>query len=597
MDKPESKQTTGISLTAQLKQKTGDNKKQTNRSKLWGTGLTKKDAQRTERATEKVGKQTSKLDEIPSGRELNGIIEVELPTTLVPDDLQLDPSQQQAVDGLLNEQYGCLIGAAGTGKTTTIKYLVHRILREIKDPEIAFCSFTGRAVQQIKRALPLEYHSHCDTIHGLLEYAPESIEYDDPDTGELKTKKIFRPRRTEYNPLSQNIIIVDEGGMTPIDLWNNLMRACRPGTRVYLIGDINQLPPVQGRSVLGFAMLKWKTFELNRIHRTDEDAITNGAWNILNGKMPESVDGKIVLKRVSDSSVDCFKETIATIQKLSEIGVFNPLRDGLIVPQNVGNLGQEFINERLCPFFNPPRKRENIVLNPRTIVTAGYNHISFAVGDKIMVTENDRERGLTNGMTGVIEELIPNPDFRGEIIGDMAAASLAHDYELDLDGMDAALSDARSEEEQTESEREKQASHIMRVMFQNIDEPIEFSTAGAINSLKHAYAFTCHKSQGGEYPVVVILVHSANLKMLAREWLYTAWTRAQQKIILLYNSRGIQQSLRRQHIKGKTLEEKAKAFIKLNEKKLTLDERKKMPILPEPQTYNFTNKPKAQLHV
>jgi exodeoxyribonuclease V alpha subunit len=388
------------------------------------------------------------------------------------------------------------------------------------------------------------------------------------------------PHRTALQPLTQKVIIVDEAGMVPLDLWNNLLAATPANTRIYLLGDIYQLPPVHGRSVLGFAMLKWPTYELDRIHRTDNDAITQGAWDIMNGKMPESANGSVALKRLDDGSLKAYQQILATIQHLSKAGIFHPLRDGLIVPQNRDQLGQETLNERLCAFFNPPREKEGIVINPRTIITAGYTHVSFAVGDKVMVTQNDRTQGLTNGMVGVIESIVPNAQFKGESVGDMAMAHLQSGIELDLDAIDDLLDNGEAEEE-IENLRERQASHIATIKFQNTETPIEFTTAGAINTLKHAYAFTCHKSQGGEYPVVAIVVHSANLRMLTREWLYTAWTRTQDKVLLLYNRRGIQQALNRQVIVGKTLKEKAKKFIEITEKQNMGDEGAKVPNLPE----------------
>jgi len=284
---------------------------------------------------------------------------------------------------------------------------------------------------------------------------------------------------------------------------------------------------------------------------------------------------------VPDGSTGAFRQTIAVIQKLAEAGQFNPLSDGLIVPQNVGPLGQEEINLRLVPYFNPTRMIDGIPINPRTIITAGYNHVSMAVGDKVMVTSNDRQKSLTNGMVGVIEAIIPNDSFRGEVFGDMAAAKLDDDIELNLDMLDDLLGEmAQEDKTDEEDEREIQSSHTLRVRFQNISEAIEFASAGAVNSLRHAYAFTCHKSQGGEYPVVVILVHAANIKLLSREWLYTAWTRAQQKVILLYNSRGIQHALNRQVIKGKSIAEKAACFRKWQDKRNMGDTSVKVPLLP-----------------
>lgn len=548
------------------------------RSILFGTGLTQKTTAKAVTDIKRVESTATEIETADAFDDSQWMDDHVLPTTLVDESMQPDEFQSAAIHGLLNQQFGCMIGAAGTGKTTAMKWLIHEILTNVEGADISFCSFTGRAVQQMKRALPKEYHSRCDTIHGLLEYAPEVFEYTG-ENGEIATKRIFVPHRTEMNPLDANIIIVDEAGMCVIELWNNLMRALRDGTRVYLLGDINQLPPPMGRSVLGFAMQAWPTYELQRIHRTDESSITDGAWDILHGRMPSSVENKVALMRVDDGSTKAFMQTLAVTQKLSEAGKFNCLRDGIIVPQNVGPLGQEAINERLVAYFNPTREINGLPMNPRTIITAGYNHIAFAVGDKVMVTQNDRQQGLTNGMIGVIEAIMPNANFKGDVVGDSASAHLADDYELDLSQLDNALDEMAAENDDID-EREIQCSHTLRIRFQNIEEPIDFASAGGVNSLKHAYAFTCHKSQGGEYPVVVILVHSANIKMLSREWLYTAWTRAKEKIVLLYNSRGIQQALNRQVIKGKTIQEKAEAFIKLQSRSDAGDESIKVPLLP-----------------
>lgn len=553
---------------------------------LYGSGIRTRAVDSAIREFDKSQQTGHHLGVVPNGETLDELMHFSEVESLVDPNIKLDPSQTAAVQGLLHQQFGCIIGKAGTGKTTTTKFLVHEILQEFertgRDLDIAFCAFTGRAVQQIKRALPREFHGRCDTIHGLLEYAPEDVEVIDTD-GNLDVRRRFIPHRTANMPLSQNVIIMDETGMTPIDLWNNLMAACKPDTRIYLLGDIYQLPPVHGRSVLGFAMLQWPTFELDRIHRTDNDAITQGAWDIMNGKMPSAAPGSVALKRISDGSTTAYREILATVQHLTQQDVFHPLRDGLIVPQNREQLGQETLNERLCSYFNPPRKLEGITVNPRTIITAGYTHVSYAIGDKVMVTQNNREQGLTNGMVGVIESIVPNPRFRGESVGDMAMAHMDADAEFDFTQLGDALGglDNPDDPEETADIRERQASHIITVKFQNVDELIDFSAAGSINSLIHAYAFTCHKSQGGEYPVVLIVVHSANLRMLTREWLYTAWTRAKEKVILLYNSRGIQQALNRQEIRGKTLAEKAEAFIKIQSRQAMGDESAKTPILPD----------------
>lgn len=501
-----------------------------------------------------------------------------LPTTLTGD-ITLDPSQQAAVDGLVAQRYGCIIGAAGTGKTTTVKAIVSRLLATVSDLTITFVAFTGRAVQQIKRALPSEMQEYCDTIHGLLEYAPEPEERDDGKGG-YKIVRVFKPRRTEFNPLTQNVIIVDEGGMVPPYLWNNIFKALARGARVYLLGDINQLPPVQGRSVLGFAMLSWPTFELARIHRTGEDDIVTGAWDILHGKMPKA-SGCAALLRVSTNSIEANQHLRAAVQKLHKSGQFDPMQDAIIVPQNVGTIGQEELNRALTPYFNPPQRVNGVIVNPRTIVTAGSTHRAFATGDKIMVTQNDREQGLTNGMIGIIVSITVNANYKGETIGALTAADLQDSGDFSLDGMHEMNVNGESEEEI--GERDRQASHIVTIRFQNVDDDIEFSTAGAINTLKHAYAFTCHKAQGGEYRNVVILVHSANSTMLCREWLYTAWTRAKERVILVYNPRGIEQSLNNQRITGNNLAEKAAKFNELQARNADDPSGVKIPYLPAPE--------------
>lgn len=535
---------------------------QTSRGLLFGSGVTQKLGAKVAREFDAAQDQKHFMA-IPTADELDALTVSRIPSTLTAANIVLDETQQAAVDGLANQQFGCIIGKAGTGKTTTIKALIARIMAEnpgIAMEDIIFCSFTGRAVQQIKRTLPQEWHARCDTIHGVLEYAPEMVEIDTDDGVEIR--KLFIPHRTKLLPLTAKIIVTDEGGMTPIDLWNNLMDATPSNCRVYILGDIYQLPPVHGRSILGFAMLHWPTYELGSIHRTSENSLIDGAWDIMNGKWPSAVEGKVIMHKIDDGSSRAYMEIIAAVQHMTKLDVFHGLRDGIITPTNKHQLGQETLNERLCSFFNPPREVQGITVNPRTIVTCGFTHKSLAVGDKVMATENDRDAGITNGMVGVIESIVPNAAFKGESIDTLATAHSLDTFELDLSGMHDMLTQIEQDEvESAADKRSRQASHVVTVRFQNMQEPMSFSSAGAINSLNHAYAFTCHKAQGGEYPVVVIVLHSANLSMLTREWLYTAWTRAQEKVILLYNSRGLTQALNRQIIKGQTLHEKAKEFI------------------------------------
>jgi len=545
---------------------------------LFGTGLTKRIVKTQVKQQETQQTKQSQVIQIikkPSASALT----TKLPNTLIDDSITLDESQTLALDGILTNKFACLIGAAGTGKTTTIKSVISQLVA--KNENIILCAYTGRAVQQIKRALPIKLHQYCDTIHGLLEYAPEFMDKQD-DNGNWYSTRQFIPHRTNVNKMSQTVIVIDEAGMLSIDLWHKILDALKEGARVYFIGDINQLPPVHGRSVLGFAMKKWPTFELNRNHRTSENAIINGAWDILHGRTPQSFEDKVLLKRISDNSIEAFKQVVSVIQKLSEGNVFNPVTDGIITPQNEDTLGQQTFNERLCAYFNQPIKDDNgVVLNARTMVTSGNTHHAWAVGDKVMVTQNDREAGLTNGMIGIIESITPNAKFQGDTMDEMATKFTQSNIQFDLTDIDELLPTLSGEI--PDEERERQSSHVVAVKFQNLDQPISFTTAGTVNTLTHAYAFTCHKAQGGEYPVVVIVCHSANFRLLCREWLYTAWTRAQAKVILLYNSRGLQMALNNQKIKGNTIAEKANSFNKLQERNSAGEEGIIIPELPKPE--------------
>jgi exodeoxyribonuclease V alpha subunit len=521
----------------------------------------------------------------------------------LPDDLmgaiELDHDQQKALEGVLHQQYAVVDGPAGVGKTTLTKAMVKALESttptvdlnrarteryQTNKPDfnvaVCFCAFTGRAVQQIKRALPREYHPMCDTIHATLGYRPVEEDYFDKEKDEWRVRKIFRPTFTAANKLPYKICIVDEAGMVPIYLWNELIAALPSDCRIILVGDINQLPPVQGRSVLGFAMLKWPTYTLTKIHRTAADnAIIQNAHKILNGRLPVADNKTFFMVEMPSGSIETLKKTISIIQHMHQGNKFDPFTDGLIVPQNKSMIGQVELNHSLVQYFNQIKYTDGVPTNPRTLIKAGFATVNYAVGDKVMLLNNERPLGLTNGMMGVVQQIKLNSQFRGEAITNRMHASLDGDF--DLDNLADELEEIEAEEaaaSDSEEERERQASHIMRVKFQNVDEEVEFSTAGAFRKLAHAYAFTCHKSQGGEYPTVVVLLHSANIKMLTREWLYTAVTRAKARVILLHNRRGLIHAINTQRIKGNTVEAKARAFNALLDNADT-----SLPDLPEPR--------------
>lgn len=544
-----------------------------------------------------------------------------------------DDSQLSAIDSILSNPFNCLIGAAGSGKTTVVREIVRRLEEDgtiqplayqksngdsVESYNVAFVSFTGKAVEQLRKSIPPHLQCCCQTIHSLLEYAPEIIEKtveDENGDQVLKQSKIFLPRRDELNPLPQQIIFIDESGMVGVELWNNLFKALRPSAslKIVLIGDINQLPAVIGKSILGYALAspRWKTATLTKIHRQAMDnPIIANAHRIKSGDQPESSpsitspDGTPLLRKFSllnigsltnderekvrsgelsksyyddkNKSVTTLKNFIRLVNTLYRSGYYDPAVDQIIVPQNTGTIGQEMINSRLAPIFNSANKR--------VAIRASLETKFLAVGDKVMFTKNDYDYGILNGMTGYIKEIRLNGDYRDYALLKQAEESggAPEKFEVTADSIDLAesLLDAdlnKLESDNSATEVEQQASHVVTIEYTPIGstEPatIAISSVGLIRGLLLAYAITCHKAQGSEYRRVIVLAHSSNSQMLSREWLYTAVTRARENLVLVYNDyqgKGLPTALRRQVIAGETLEEKAKNFS-LAEAKKTSD--------------------------
>lgn len=589
------------SLIKKSKQKAKLEEKSTEKPKetriIFGSGITKRVAEKAEK--EQAALQAKSFSVSDSKNEnLGKLINLNIPSTLMDDSIILDEDQKKAVETTAKNRYSCIIGQAGVGKTTVSKAVLQRIINDVPtidlntaknlknidaepDYNAAICivSFMGKAVQQIKRALPEEYHPLCNTIHATLGYAPIIEDFIDED-GEKRQRKVFRPYFTEYNKLPFKICLIDEGGTVPTFLYNELKAALPSDCRIIIMGDLNQIPPVSGHSVLGFAINKWPTSILYKIHRQKEgNPIIENSDRIINGKKPLKDSKKFIIQNVPDGAMDCFQHTLGIIQTLHKNNNFDPMKDAFIVPQNVEVLGQISFNEKLVRYFNPTIKNENgIALNPPIIITAGYTHETYAVGDKVMVLANDSEQGLTNGMIGVVKAISPNEKFKGDAIADQVLTSIStENITLDLTDLTSEIAKIRNTEMEV-GETERQASHIMTVEFQNVDEPISFKSAGDFRKVTHSYAMTCHKSQGSEYDTVVILVHSSNKFMLNREWLYTAVTRAKNRVILICNQRGLTQAVNKQRIKGKTIQEKADKFTQLSGK-----EDQTVPNLNEPE--------------
>lgn len=574
-----------------------------------GTGITKRLGERGEKAAEKADnlslsdpRKALAVLQAKKKLEEEARHDVEVLTVKTPSELTADIYQDAAVAGVLKHKHLCVIGAAGTGKTTTLKRMLDEMLGSIPEEKvmnektgeehheysIAFISFTGKAVQQMKRALPKQYHSLCHTAHSYLGYMPTSEVSDKPDdNGQYYERIVFRPSYHGGNKRRTRVIVIDEASMFPVRLFNEIVDATHDYVRFIFIGDLNQLPPVMDRSILPFAMMKYPTFELKTIHRQalDNPIIAN-SQRILQGKMPVPDGKNFFVASIDDGSLKASEQVLGSIKKLSKADKFDPMQDALIVPMNDSTMGQKYLNETLVHFFNPPKFDNGVELNRRITIKAARGSVILGIGDKVMCLANDKELKLTNGQMGVVVDISKNGGFRDDKLGFFdddghVVADLSMDS-LDLSSFDPMSNEDTPEEKQSKAEarddNQRQASHITTVRYLSGTEEIEvkYQTVGQYGKIALGYAFTCHKSQGAEYPVVIIAMHSLAERMLTREWLYTAVTRARETVYILCNHRAMRKSLARQAIKGNTLEEKAKSFLaQINSKDI------QHPLLPE----------------
>jgi len=529
---------------------------------------------------------------------------------LIDESFTFDPSQLTAIHGLSTNQYACMTGAAGTGKTTCLKKVVDEIQDQLPvvdmstyfkhgdseganpdDPEddykkpeylipgVALCAYTGRASQMIKKNFPQDWHGNIMTIHRLLAFYPIWEDVPDPETGMLKRKPRFVPTYNADYKLPWKVIVIDEAGMLGLDLWNQLLDAVTSDCRIIMVGDINQLPPTHGKSIFGFAMAKWPSWELTHIHRQKgkNNSIVDAAWAVLNGQYPKSdsvndPNWKFVTMEINHNPSTASKQLRKWLNTIRG-PLYDPIRDTVITPINAfkessgWELGQDPLNRELAIMFNKD--------HGRYIIDAGRDRRYFAVGDKVMATKNDHTIGITNGMTGIIVDIKPNPEYTGntqrfgliEDVNEYLRTGIIDEEEPEeeivLEDLAAIMAD-ESIEKKEKAERGP-SSHIVTVDFGHGNQTLEvaFGTLAEVESLMMAYVVTCHKMQGGEAPFIVVICHHAHKRMLVREWLYTAITRASERCVVLYTRMGLSSAINKQNIKGRTLKEKVASFNRL----------------------------------
>ena len=384
------------------------------------------------------------------------------------------PLQRQAV--CLAAQGGILLltGGPGTGKTTSLRGIVS--LYERMGLDVALLAPTGRAA---KRLTELTGHS-ASTIHRLLE-----VDY---STGSV------RFIHNEKNLLPFDVIILDEMSMVDAKLFQALLAAARYHCRIIMVGDADQLPSVGPGNILGEILKAGvvPTVRLTDIFRqAQRSLIVQNAHRIVEGQMPQKGGPKDDFFLIESNGLACQKLVCDLVStRLPKAYGFDPVRDiQVLCPTKVGPTGSVELNRRLQDILNPPAKGKG------QIGTAESAKI-LRLGDKVMQVKNDY-------------------DITFERAGAEAGVGA---YNGDLGIITAVDVDARS------------------VTVQMDDKKYTY-TADQLNELEPAYAVTVHKSQGSEFPAVILPVADVPARLCYRNLLYTGVTRARKLCVLTGTAR------------------------------------------------------------
>ena len=403
------------------------------------------------------------------------IVQIEKETGTVLDEMQKKAVQEAAGHGLL-----ILTGGPGTGKTTTINAIIRYF--EGEGAEIRLAAPTGRAAKRMTEATGYE----AQTIHRLLELSgmPEDDREGQP----------IHFERNAENPLETDVIIIDEMSMVDIHLIHSLLMAVTAGTRLILVGDENQLPSVGPGNVLRDIIRsgQFPVVELKKIFRqaSESDIVVN-AHKINKGEQVE-INNKsrdfFFLKRYDADII--IRVVIALIQeKLPKYVEAKPFEIQVLTPMRKGLLGVERLNQILQRYLNPPdaSKKEKEI-----------GQGLFREGDKVMQVRNNYQlEWEIRGKYG-----IPIEKGVGVFNGDTGIIKTINEF---------------AETAEVEFEDGRWAEYS----FKQLDE------------LELAYAVTIHKSQGSEYPAVIIPLLSGPRMLMNRNLLYTAVTRARKCVTVV----------------------------------------------------------------
>ena len=406
--------------------------------------------------------------------------------------IHFSPRQRDAILSALEHGVLVITGGPGTGKTTIINCIISLLSRE---GEVVLCAPTGRAAKRMSEACGAE----AKTIHRLLEYGGEEGSF----------------ARNQDSPIEADVVIVDETSMVDMMLMRSLLRAIEPGTRLILVGDADQLPSVGAGNVLGDILESGvvPACRLTDIFRQGETSrIVVNAHRINHGEMP------LLNEKGTDFFFQrkmLFSEAAATIVSLvtqrlpkflgyaEEDYIRQAVRSiQVLAPAKKGECGVIALNQMLQAALNPPAPDKPWLQ---------YGETVFRLGDKVMQTKNDYQLEWRRETAAGWE------DGTGVFNGDVGF-----------------ITDVDPEE------------HALTVTFDEEKEAVY--TTQQLENLDLAYCLSVHKSQGSEFPAVVMSVVGGPPMLLTRNLFYTALTRARSLVVLVGREDVVRQMTENDHI-------------------------------------------------
>ncbi|MGE5577466.1 MAG: ATP-dependent RecD-like DNA helicase [Syntrophothermus sp.] len=402
-------------------------------------------------------------------------------------DLELSAGQKQALEASRYAGVLVLTGGPGTGKTTVLRRIIDGLERS--GARVVLAAPTGRAAKRMAEATGREAR----TIHRLLEPSFASVPGTNPD---LDTHRLrMRFGRNEDNPIEADVLVIDEASMVDLLLMNNLLGAVSPKTRLILVGDADQLPPVGPGNVLRDIIESGTvpTVRLTEVFRQARESmivvnahrINQGEFPILNsaGKdfffIEENDPGR--LGRLIVDLVASRLPRHLNCDPVEDIQVLTPVRRAAV--------GVEALNLALQAALNPPAPSK---------AEMPYGDTIFRVGDKVMQIRNDYQKLVFNGDIGRVVNV------------DLEEQQVFVDYP-----------------------------------FLDVGRQVTYERH-ELDELAISYAVSVHKSQGSEYPVVVMPVTGVMPALMNRNLLYTAITRARKMVVLVGSKRALAAYVRNQ---------------------------------------------------